>query len=80
MGAVFDPEAITILVGAFDDAWKSVQSSGSEYSWEKYAGAAREIMATYIIETAELGERDRQQLAAGAVLKLSHSNLKFMSA
>jgi len=76
---VFDPEDVTILVGAFDTAWKSVQASGSEYSAERFATQAREILAKHIIDAAEHGERDQRQLAAGALLKLSHSNLKFPS-
>ena len=73
---VFDPEVVTILVGAFDAAWKSVQASGAEYAKEKYAPLAREILAKHIIDAAELGERNQRQLTAGALLKLSHSNLK----
>jgi hypothetical protein len=46
---------------------------------EKYSPIAREILAKYIIETAEQGERDQRQLTAGALLKLSKSNLKFIS-
>lgn len=78
-GAVFDPEAIRLLVGAFDIAWKSVETSGSEYSTEKYATMAREIVAKYIVEAAKQGELDQRQLATGALLKLSHANLKFLS-
>ena len=77
--AAFDPETVTLLIGAFDIAWKCVKTSGSEYSLEKYSSATREILAKHIIEAAKLGERDQRQLTAGALLKLSHSNLNLPS-
>ena len=40
---VFEPETISILVGAFDDAWKSVLSSGAPFAEERYQQIAREI-------------------------------------
>jgi hypothetical protein len=77
--AAFDPETVSLLIGAFDIAWKSVQTTDSEYSTEKYSSVVREVLAKHIIEAAKLGERDQRQLAAGALLKLSHSNLNLPS-
>ena len=45
-GAVFEPETISLMVGAFSDAWKSVQSSGAEYAEDSYSKAARELLAS----------------------------------
>jgi hypothetical protein len=38
---VFDPEAISLLAHAFEDAWHRVESSKAPYSTEEYAPAAR---------------------------------------
>ena len=73
---VFDPEAINILVGAFDDAWQSLTASGAPFAEERYRDNARLILAKHIIELARLGERDKRRLTEGALLELAHSNLK----
>jgi hypothetical protein len=65
---VFDPEAISLLAHAFEDAWHRVESSRAPYSTDEYAPAARTIIAKHIIEKAEAGERDPRWLADSAIL------------
>ena len=71
---VFDPEAINILVGAFDDAWQSLVASGSPLAEERYRDKARLILAKHIIELARLGERDKKRLTERALMELARSN------
>jgi hypothetical protein len=73
---VFDPEAINILVDAFDDAWQSLIASGAPFAEERYRDKARLILAKHIIELARLGERDKKRLTESALLELARSNLK----
>jgi len=76
---VFDPEAVTILVGAFDDAWRSVEASGAPLATDKHAPMARELLAKHIIEAAKQGERDQRQLSQEALLQLTRSNPEYLS-
>ena len=71
----FDPAAISILEDAFDDAWRRVQASKAPYSAEEYAPAARMILAKYIIQAAQTGERDPRWLADSALLYLARQKL-----
>ncbi len=75
-GAAFDPPIVRILMGAFDDAWASLQNSGAPFAAENYAERAREILAKHIIEAAKNGERDQHKLSEGALLQLTRTNLK----
>ena len=76
--AAFDPETVNLLADAFTEAWKSVQSSGAEYTTDAYSTATRELLAQYIISAARDGERDQHRLSQGAILELSHTNLKHL--
>jgi hypothetical protein len=71
----FDPAVISILEDAFDDAWRRVQASKAPSGAEEYAPAARMILAKYIIEAAQTGERDPRWLADSALLYLSRQKL-----
>jgi hypothetical protein len=71
--SAFDPEVIEILAAAFEDAWASIEKSGSSLASPRYKRVAQEIMAKRIIETAQRGERDRQRLAEDAVTYLTQS-------
>ena len=62
----FDPEAITVLAAAFDEAWDRLRQSGSECVRPAYARAMKEILARRIIEMAQRGTTDQQELVAGA--------------
>jgi len=72
----FDPETLLILVGAFDDAWKAVETSGAPFASERYAETARQILAKSIIDDATRGKRGQHELTQSALLKLAQSNLK----
>ena len=73
---VFDPETIQILVGAFDEAWKTVQASATPFTSERSTETARQILAKSIIDDATHGERDPRALSQSALLKLAQSNPK----
>jgi hypothetical protein len=62
----FDPKAITVLAAAFDEAWDRLRQSGSECVRPAYARAMKEILARRIIEMAQRGTTDQQELVAGA--------------
>ena len=71
--SAFDPEVIAVLAAAFEDAWASIEKSGSSLASPRYKRVAQEIMAKRIIETAQRGERDRQRLFEHAVTYLTQS-------
>jgi hypothetical protein len=71
--SAFEPEVIEILATAFEDAWASIEKSGSSLASPRYRRVAKEIMAKHIIETAQRGERDRQRLSEDAVTYLTQS-------
>jgi hypothetical protein len=72
----FDPETLQILVDAFDEAWKTVQVSGTPFVSERYIETARQILAKSIIDDATHGQRDPHELSQSALLKLAQSNLR----
>jgi hypothetical protein len=74
--ALFDPATLKVLVGAFDDAWKSLQTSGAPFAAENYTATARNVLARHIIEAAKSGERDRHRLSEGALLQLAKTKLR----
>ena len=74
---VFDADAVSILVGAFDDAWQTLISSGAPFAEDRYRETARVILAKHIIGLARLGERDPKKLTDGALLELTRANLKW---
>jgi hypothetical protein len=72
---VFDPEAVSILLAAFDAAWQSIKASAPRLS-DKQIDLVRTTLATYIIEQARRGELDQRRLRDGALLHLAQSNLR----
>jgi len=73
---VFDPDAVDILIAAFDAACQSIKASGAHLS-DKQIELTRPILAKYIIEQARRGERDQCRLRDGALLHLAQSNLRY---
>jgi hypothetical protein len=69
----FDPEAVEILSGAYEDAWEKLKQSGSNFTRPAYERGAREILAKCIIEMAQRGERDRRQLSEAALTYLAEN-------
>ena len=63
----FDPEMVQVLVEALDDAWQRVQASGAAF--DDRDGRAREVLAKCIVEIAQEGERNRERLVEGALLR-----------
>jgi hypothetical protein len=73
---VFDPDATSILIAAFDGAWQSIKASGAKLS-DKQTELVRTTLAKYIIEQAKRGELDQRRLCEGALLHLARSNLRY---
>jgi hypothetical protein len=69
----FDPEAVEILSAAFDDAWEQIKQSGSNLARPAFERGAREVLAKYIIELAQRGERDQRLLSESAVKFLAEN-------
>jgi hypothetical protein len=68
--AAFDPETISILSDALDDAWQVVQANKTAFGIDGHPEGARQALAKHIIELAKQGERDRQRLIEGALAAL----------
>jgi hypothetical protein len=68
--AAFDPEAISILSGALDDAWQVVEANKAALRMDGHPEAARNALAKHIVDMAKQGERDRQRLIEGALARL----------
>jgi len=71
--SAFEPEMIQTLVSVFETAWQKVEQSGSKLASPAYKRAAQEIIAKRIIEMAQRGERDPNDLADDAVTYLESS-------
>ena len=56
----FDPETVSILSNAFDDAWERIKLSGSHFAKPAYANAMREVIAKHIIDRSGRRARSRQ--------------------
>jgi hypothetical protein len=65
--ASFDPETLTLLSDAFEDAWLKILTSGNRLARPGYANVMREVMAKHIINLAQRGERDEIVLSNSAV-------------
>jgi hypothetical protein len=63
----FDPEAISILSKALEDAWCKIEASGNSLARPAYARATREVLAKHIFEEAQRGQHDRAELSSSAV-------------
>jgi hypothetical protein len=70
---VFDRDAVRLLAGAFDDAWRQLVAGSAQFEDERQQEMAREIIAKHIIQLARLGERDQQKLTESALLELANS-------
>ena len=72
---MFDPEAIDILVAAFDEAWAKLQARKAPLTGDDNAATERLMIANYIISAARDGLFDRRQLVHGALLYLSQRKI-----
>jgi len=75
-GGAFDPEAVRILTDALDEAWRSLQTTGVNFTSRGQAEAARERLARHIMEMAKLGERDCSRPRDHALHHLAQSNIR----
>jgi hypothetical protein len=55
------------MVRALDEAWERLQASGGQLGGR--AAGARTALAKHIVDLAREGERDRQFLVEGALLR-----------
>jgi hypothetical protein len=74
--SAFDPHSIRILSDAFEDAWQSLQTTGTTFHIDGQADQTREILARCIIEMAKLGERDQRKLRDAALAHLAEANIR----
>jgi hypothetical protein len=72
----FDADEVRVLTGAFDQAWKTIETSGALFTTNGHAEATRDLLALRIIATAQLGERDVGRLRDDALEYLARTNLK----
>jgi hypothetical protein len=63
----FDPEVVAVLSDALDTAWETVRASGAQFNGD--TEKARDVLAKHIVELALTGERDRQRLVDGALIR-----------
>ena len=66
----FDPETITLLCGALDDAWRVFEANKTAFKVDGHTDDARQALAKHIVSLAKQGNRDRQRLIAGALSRL----------
>jgi len=64
----FEPETIDVMIRALDEAWERFQGNGGRL--DGLSGAARTALAKHIVDMTRQGERDRQRLVEGALLRL----------
>ena len=74
--AAFDPSIIRILSDAFEEAWHSLQASGTTFHIDGSAEQVRKILAQCIIERAKRGERDQRRLRDAALIHLAEVNVR----
>jgi hypothetical protein len=65
--AAFNPETLAVLTATFEEAWQRVLVSGATFDGKEEG--ARASLAKAIVYLATAGERDRQRLADGALLR-----------
>jgi hypothetical protein len=66
----FDAETTQLLGSAFDAAWATATASNGALRDERHVASMRELLAKFIIATAEQGERDPNRLIEKALLRL----------
>ena len=65
-GGSFDPATVNLLSDAFEHVWHKVQTSGNRLARPAYAYVMREVMAKYIVNLAQHGEREEINLSDSA--------------
>jgi hypothetical protein len=72
----FDPETTSLLGAAFEQAWQTVQTSGSPLADEKQAAATRELLAKNILAVGHRGDREINQLVEEALALLINTSAR----
>jgi hypothetical protein len=62
---VFDPEAVTVLAAALDEAWDLLRKSGSECVRPAYARVMREVVARRIFDLVRAVSVTKNSLPTG---------------
>jgi hypothetical protein len=73
--ATFEPETVSTLSKALDEAWRSLQHTGVYFTSRAHVEATREKLAKRIIKMAAQGERDPTRLREDALENLARSKL-----
>ena len=68
----FDPDTLQIMGVALDCAWYKLLVSGSALTASWRAEHTREALASQIVASAQLGERDVERLCDVAVAHVQH--------
>jgi hypothetical protein len=63
---LFDPETVTLLSDAFEQAWRKTQTSDFRFARPAYTGLIRAVMLKHMLNLADHGERDQIKLSNGA--------------
>lgn len=63
----FDPGMTSVVIRAFDEAWKSLDESKSEFAQPSRAATTRDVLARRVIEMARRGETDPDHLRVDAL-------------
>ena len=66
----FDAETTQLLGSAFDAAWETAKASNGPLRDEQHVTSMRELLAKFIIATAEQGERDPNRLIEKALYRV----------
>jgi hypothetical protein len=72
----FEPEELSVLVAAFEDAWAQLLKSGARLDSEYRVDQARDTIGKFIIEEAKRGERDPCRLREAALLHYTQALLR----
>jgi hypothetical protein len=65
---VFSPETVDVMASALDEAWEVFKTGGAQIDGQ--AEVVRTALAQHIVDMVKQGERDRQRLIEGALLRL----------
>jgi hypothetical protein len=71
--SAFDPDTTALLASAFDTTWNRLKKSGNPLAADSEAASTREVLAKYIIEMGQKGERNPKRLVEGALAHLTGS-------
>jgi hypothetical protein len=63
----FSPETIQVMAAALDETWERLEKSGCRLARPAYSRAMREVVGKRIIEMAQRGVLDREELVTSAL-------------